>query len=41
VQNTVGPILTICASYDVFLRKELHFGGHVTIFSGINYGRPM
>jgi len=25
VQNTGEPILTICVSYDVFLRKELPF----------------
>jgi len=23
-----GPILAICTSYDVFLCKELPFGGH-------------
>ena len=37
-----GPTLTICTSYDVFLHKELPFGGCgdcicVKIFSGINF----
>jgi len=35
-----GPILTVYTSYDVFLHKELPFGGHDEctcreIFSGI------
>jgi len=45
VQNTGEPILTICMSYDVFLRKELPFGGSndctqsifVKILSGVNF----
>ena len=35
-----GPILTTCMSYEVFLRKELPFGGRdricVKIFGGAN-----
>jgi len=27
VQKTGGPNLTVCASYDVFLRMKLLFGG--------------
>jgi len=27
VQKMDGPILVICTSYDVFLHKELPFGG--------------
>ena len=26
MQKTGGPILTICTSYDVLLRKEFNFG---------------
>ena len=42
MQKTGGPILTICVSYDVFLRKELPFGDHnncacVKIYGGINF----
>jgi len=37
-----GPVLMIYMSRDVFLRKELTFGGHdngtwAKIFSGINF----
>jgi len=39
--KTGGPIFTIYTSYDVFLRKELPFGGRddctcFKIFSGVN-----
>jgi len=42
VQATGGPFLIIYTSYDVLLRKELHFGGHndltcIKIFSGVNF----
>jgi len=41
-KKTDGPILAICTSQDMFLCKELPFGGHddctcVNIFSGINF----
>jgi len=42
VQKTGGPMLTIYTLYDVFLCKELFFGGcddctDVKFFSGINF----
>jgi len=41
VQKVGEPILTIYASYDVFLRKELPFGACINctcikVFTGIN-----
>ena len=41
-KKTDGPILMIYTSYDVFLSKELPFGGRidctcVKIFSGVNF----
>ena len=42
MQKTSGLILTICTSYDVFLRKELPFGvtmiaSALEFFSGVNF----